>query len=193
MSAIVSRKTSLLSAAALIGAAGLALVAVPAKAKDKITISLIQVLTVEEWPQEMAAGARAAAADIGSDKLELRLLGTAGADVQKEGQIAMSEAAPTFNPLSPTASQYILCWGDCNFYHIAEVTDGGSQDAPQMQILYERYADTHERAHDPRLDQGPPGIGLAQVRVRLAPGIPGVAVAQALADPLDDLDELHAR
>ncbi len=87
-----SRKKSLLSAAALIGAAALAFAPGAAEAKDKITISLIQVLTVEEWPQEMAAGARAAAADIGSDKLELRLLGTAGPDVQKEGQIAMSEA-----------------------------------------------------------------------------------------------------
>src|ERR1700722_1533582 len=87
---IVSRAASLLAMAAFAGAA--AFVPGGAKAKDKITISLVQVLTVEEWPQEMAAGARAAAADIGSDKLELRLLGTAGADVQKEGQIAMSEA-----------------------------------------------------------------------------------------------------
>src|ERR1700691_208487 len=92
VSAIVPRKTSLTSVAVLISAAGLAFAPCGAEAKDKIIISLIQVLTVEEWPQEMAAGARAAAADIGSDKLELRLLGTAGADVQKEGQIAMSEA-----------------------------------------------------------------------------------------------------
>jgi ribose transport system substrate-binding protein len=91
MTAIISGKTSCLTVA-IVSAAAIAFAPCGAEAKDKIIISLIQVLTVEEWPQEMAAGARAAAADIGSDKLELRLLGTAGADVQKEGQIAMSEA-----------------------------------------------------------------------------------------------------
>lgn len=71
---------------------GLNVAANTASAKDRVTISLVQILTEQEWAAELAAGARAAAADLGSDKVELRFLGPPGYDIQKEAQIALSEA-----------------------------------------------------------------------------------------------------
>lgn len=74
-----------------IGAALLAASVGAANAKDKVTISLIQILTVQEWPGEVAAGARAAAKDIGEDKVELRILGPAGFELAKQAQVTLSE------------------------------------------------------------------------------------------------------
>jgi ribose transport system substrate-binding protein len=87
-----SLRKAKVSAGALLGIAVLALTVGAADAKDKITISLIQILTSQEWAGEIAAGARAAAADMGSDKVDLRIAGPAGYDLQKEAQVALSEA-----------------------------------------------------------------------------------------------------
>lgn len=62
-----------------------------AHAKDKVTISLIQILTVQEWASELAAGARAAVADIGEDKITLRIQGPAGFELAKQAQVTLSE------------------------------------------------------------------------------------------------------
>ncbi|AJE44945.1 sugar ABC transporter substrate-binding protein [Celeribacter indicus] len=74
------------------GLAALAMAGAPATAQeDKITISLIQILTVQEWASELADGARAAVADIGEDKVELRVQGPAGFELAKQAQVALNE------------------------------------------------------------------------------------------------------
>lgn len=75
----------------MLGTTALAITTGFAQAKDKVTISLIQILTVQEWPSEVAAGARAAVADIGEDKVELRVLGPAGFELAKQAQVTLSE------------------------------------------------------------------------------------------------------
>ena len=83
-------------------------------------------------------------------------------------KVMMSEYAPTFNPASPTASQYILCFGDFNYYKWCEVSDGGSQDAPSLQVLNERYADSHLRGYAFRYwcDMAPT-LGVSFARLKL--------------------------
>jgi len=73
------------------GTAALAAATVAAQAQEKVTISLIQILTVQEWPSEVAAGARAAVKDLGEDKVELRVLGPAGFELAKQAQVTLSE------------------------------------------------------------------------------------------------------
>lgn len=87
---IMGRNTKILAASAL--SAALVFTAGTAEAKNKVTISLIQILTVQEWASELADGARAAAADLGADKVTLHIQGPAGFELQKEAQVALSEA-----------------------------------------------------------------------------------------------------
>ena len=84
-------KRTRLSESLLLSAVLMALTAGVAAAKDKVTISLIQLLTAQEWASEFANGARAAVADLGADKVQLRIQGPAGWDLQKEAQTALSE------------------------------------------------------------------------------------------------------
>ncbi len=81
--------TSMLMASA-VGGALLASAGI-ADAKDKVTISLIQILTIQEWASEVAAGARAAAEDIGADRIELRVQGPAGFELARQAQVTLSE------------------------------------------------------------------------------------------------------
>ncbi|MGR3375573.1 sugar ABC transporter substrate-binding protein [Salipiger abyssi] len=71
--------------------AALSATAGAAQAQDKVTISLIQILTVQEWASEVEAGARAAVADIGEDKITLRVQGPAGFELAKQAQVTLSE------------------------------------------------------------------------------------------------------
>ncbi|MEW5420276.1 sugar ABC transporter substrate-binding protein [Amorphus sp. 3PC139-8] len=77
--------------AIVIGSAMLVATAGVANAQEKLTISLIQILTVQEWASELADGARAAVADLGEDKIELRILGPAGFELAKQAQVTLSE------------------------------------------------------------------------------------------------------
>jgi HK97 family phage major capsid protein len=83
--------------------------------------------------------------------------------------IFQSEYAPAFNSASPSASQYVLCFGDFKFYTIAEVVGDDITGGIDLQILNERYADSHERGYVLRYwVDGAPTLENAFARLKLA-------------------------